>query len=522
MSIQGQGIRAVPAAVCATALVLTGCTTGGDGGDGTGTGTDTIRGAWIEDPTTFDPALAQTTDDYRAARLVYDTLVRRDLDGEFVPGLAESWEQSDDNLTLTIGEGHTCADGTEITPSVVADSLDHLADPATNSLHTNGIFGDGEVTVTAQDDTGTVAIDLSEPHSEVVPGLAVPQAGIICPAGLEDLEGLAAGTVEGAFSGPYVLTESSTGVSYRFGLREDYDSWVEYSEPLEGTPAQQLEFVVGAGDAVANQLLTGEIDVAPIEAEELSRFEEDDTFGFTTAVTGEYYVMFNHGDTSPFQDEELRRAVAQVIDRDAMREIVDPEGELIATLGDENMQCAGTDESLLVEQDADAAADLLDGVSVNVVGTSAIGTNGAATVYVQERLNAAGADVELFNTDVGSWVSQIYDEPESWDVTVYATVNNMGTISWGLGTVIGAWSGEGGRNMTFSDNPEAAEALEAALAAESEEEMCEHWETAQRAALEAVDFVPLSTVTQSIVSRGGFAVQVPGGREDATTLRILD
>lgn len=520
MQNQGRGRRAVPAAVCAGVLALSACTTGG-GGDG-GSGTDTIRGAWIEDPTTFDPALTQTTDDYRAVRLAYDTVVRRDLDGEFVPGLADSWEQSADGVTLTIGEGHTCADGTAITPTVVARSLEYLADPETNSLHTSGVFGEGEVTLTPDDDAGTVAIELSEPHSEVLPGLAIPQAGIVCPAGLEDLEGLAAGSVEGAFSGPYVLTESRTGVSYEFALREDYDSWVEYSEPLEGTPAASLSFVVGAEDAVANQLLTGEIDVAPIEAEELTRFEGDDTYGVTTAVTGEYYVMFNHGDSSPFQDEELRRAAAQVVDRDALREIVDPEGELIATLGDENMQCANTDESLLVGQDVDAASDALDGISVNVLGSHAIGPNGAATVYVQEQLKAAGADVELSNTDVGSWVSQIYDEPETWDVTVYATVNNMGTISWGLSTVIGEPHTEGGRNMTLSDNPEAAEALEAALTAESEEEVCAHWDTAQQAALEAVDFVPVSTVTQSIVSRDGFSVAVPGGREDATTLRVLD
>lgn len=521
MLSKGKGRRVVPAALCAVVLALAGCTTGG-GGDGTGPDTDTIRGAWIEDPTTFDPALTQTTDDYRAVRLAYDTVIRRDLDGEFIPGLAESWDQSADNVTLTIGDGHTCSDGTEITPTVVAESLSYLADPDTDSIHTSGIFGDGEVTISADDEAGDVSIDLSEPHSEVLPGLTVPQAGIICPAGMEDLEGLAAGDVEGAFSGPYALTEASPGVNYHFDLREDYDSWVEYSEPLDGTPAKSLEFAVGADAAVANQLLTGEIDVAPVEAEELSRFEEDDSFGLTTATTGEYYVMFNHGETSPFQDEELRRAAAEVVDRDALREIVDPEGELISTLGDENMQCASTDDSLLLEQDMNAASDVLDGVSVNVVGSDAIGPNGSATIYVQEQLKAAGAGVELYNTDVGSWVDQIYDEPETWDVTVYATVNNMGTISWGLGTVIGEWYDDGGRNMTFSENPEAAEALEAALSAESEKEACGHWETAQQAALEAVDFIPVSMVTQSIVSRDGFSVQVPGGREDATTLRVLD
>src|SRR5437868_8814547 len=39
---------------------------------------------------------------------------------------------------------------------------------------------------------------------------SLPQAGIVCPAGLADLPGLAAGSVAGAFSGPYTLDRKST------------------------------------------------------------------------------------------------------------------------------------------------------------------------------------------------------------------------------------------------------------------------------------------------------------------------
>ena len=518
MSARSKGARGLIAGGCIGLLVLTGCTTGGDSG---GVSTDTIRGAWITDPTSFDPALTKATDDYRAVRLIYDTVVRRDLDGELIPGIADEWEQTDDGAILTIAEGHTCADGTEITPTVVADSLEYLADPETNSVHTVGIFGDGTAKIAADDGASTVTIKLSKPHSDLLPGLTMPQAGIICPAGFEDLEGLAAGSVEDAASGPYVMTKSDTGVSYQFDLRENYDSWVEYSEPLEGTPAQHLEFVVSAEDTVANQLLTKELDVAPVTAEELPRFKGEDAFDLTTATTGEYYILFNGRDGSPFEDEKMRRAVAQVVDRDALRDIIDPEGELISTLGDENMLCANTDDSLLVDQDEDAAKEVLDGVSINAVGTNAIGQNGAGIVYLQEKLASAGADADLTNVDVGTWVDRIEGgKPESWDITLYATVNNMGTISWGLGTVIGKPSTEGGRNISLLQNPEATEELEAALAATSEEQMCEHYERAQQFALDSLDFIPVSMVTQSIVSREGFSVEAPAGKEDATTLRI--
>lgn len=519
--------KAAAAVACAGTLLITSCTTDSGGAGGTTDGedqthTDTIRTAWYEAPTTFDPVLTTTTDDYRALRLLFDTVIRRDLDGEFIPGLAHDWELTPEGVTLTIGEGHTCDDGTEITATVVADSLEYLADPVVGSVHTGGIFGDGDVAVTGDNDSGEVSIELNEPHTDLLSGLAVPPAGIICPAGLEDLEGLATGTLEGGYSGPYTLAESTQGVSYSFALREDYASWPEYSEPLEGIPAQTLEISLGGAEAVANQLITGEVDVAPVDADELARFEGDDSYDFEHAVTGEAYIMFNHTEDSPFADEEMRRALAQVVDREALRDITYPVGELIATLGDETMQCASTDFDLLEDNDLDAASEVLEGISVNVIGANVIGQNGAAAEYVGEQLRSVGADVSVSTSDVGSWVSQLYDEPETWDVTVYATVNNLGSISWGLGTVIGTGYSDGGRNIGYSENPEAADAFYAALTAETEEQMCEHYEVAQQAALEAVNFIPVSTVTQSIVIRDGFDVQIPGNREDFTTLRIVD
>src|SRR5699024_6148160 len=117
--------------------------------------------------------------------------------------------------------------------------------------------------------------------------------------------------------------------------------------------------------AVANQLITGELDVAPIQPADFARFDGDDSFKLIDVITGEHYVMFNGSDTSPFKDPEVRRAAAQVVDRTALRDVINPyTAKLIYTLGDENMQCANTDESLLVPLDPEAAAPVLDGVKI--------------------------------------------------------------------------------------------------------------------------------------------------------------
>lgn len=490
----------------------------------TATADSVITGAWTTDPTTFDPALVAGIDDYRAARLTFDTVVRRDDNGVIIGGLAESWTDSADEIAFTIREGLTCSDGTEITPAVVADSLARLADPQTGSSMAPLIFGGGAVSVVADDAAGTVTVTLDEPYSELLVGLTVPAAGIVCPAGLEDPAGLAAGTVDGAFSGPYVLTDSTPGVGYELTLREDYAAWPEWAEPLQGSPAGTLQFSVGVdATTLANQLLTGELDVATIAPQDTARFADSDGFTINPVQLGDIFVIFNESETSPFADESLRRAVAQALSAESFRATVNPNAELLLSAGDPDVQCVNTDESLLVPQDVDAAREVLSGVTVRLIGTNAVGTNGAGNVYVQEQLLAAGATVELSNVDNGTWITTILGPAtDTWDVTVFASINNVGTLVTGITRFIGTSVDDGGRNISRSTNPEGEAAYAAALAADSVDDKCAAYQAAQESILERVDIVPLITNPLSVVTANGVSLRSPGGREDLSTLRIVE
>lgn len=505
----------------AAAVVLSGCTTGGNEPSSDGSSTiDTIRGAWITDPTTFDPALVSGMDDYRAARLGFDTVLRRDDDG-VVGGLAESYESTPTGVLLQMRDDITCGDGSPLTPTAVAASLQRLADPETGSTTAPLIFGGGAVTVTGDDETGTVSVDLESPYSELAIGLTVPAAGIVCPAGLDDLEGLAAGDVEAAFSGPYVLTGSTSGVGYTYELRDGYDAWPQYAEPLEGVPAETLSFAVGVSDSAANQLATGELEMAQVTVQDLPRFESG-PYEVHTVNVGDFFLIFNETETSPFADPALRLAAAQAIDPEGFRQAVNPNAELLLSAGDPDLQCVNIDESLLVESDPDAAAQVLDGVRVRLIGSNAIGVNGAGNVYVQERLRAAGAEVELANVDNGTWITTILGpDTGAWDITMFATINNVGTLVTGLSRVLGPSLEDGGRNIARSDNAEASEAYSAALAASTDEEKCGAYQTAQAAVLEAVDLIPLTTNPSTIVTSEQVTLRSPGGREDLSNLRIV-
>jgi peptide/nickel transport system substrate-binding protein len=125
-----QGRSWVAAGVIAAAVVsLAACGTGAGA-----TSTDTVSMSLNTDPATFDPALAKGGDDFTVARLLFDTVVRRDENNTLAGGIASKWTTEDAaHYTLTIRSGLSCSDDTEITPTVVANSLTRFAAKETGS-----------------------------------------------------------------------------------------------------------------------------------------------------------------------------------------------------------------------------------------------------------------------------------------------------------------------------------------------------------------------------------------------------
>lgn len=507
-------------------LTATACTQDGDAGNGDELepdgATGTIRGPLNDDPTTFHPAQASSLSDYQLARLGYDSVLRSDDEGGVVGGLASEFEQSQDGIELTIRDDAYCADGTQITPTVVADSLAHLSDPETGAPQFRQIFGSGEVNVSADDEANTVTVELSEPYSELAQGLTHPASGIVCPAGLDDPEGVDQGQVPDAFSGPYSMTNATSGVEYEFEFNDGYDQWPGWSQGLEGNPAQTLTFVPGVLDTSPNQVITGEMDWTPIEHYDVDRFPEDE-WNYSQGATGAYFVIFNTNGV--FGDFEAREAAAQVLDREAFQQVVDPTSELIAATADEGVQCANDDESYLVEPDPNAAAEVLDGADIDIISTNVIGANGSGGEYLQDVLSSTGANVDLNNADVGTWLDVVMspEEANNWDLTIWSTVNVAGLTVNGLSRVVGPnIDEEGGSSFTYYDNPEASAAYDQALQAEDLDEACGYFQEAEQLTLEEVLFVPLTDDPNVVVSREGVTVEHIAGREDLSTLRLHD
>lgn len=97
--------------------------------------------------TSFDPQVASTEDDFLLCENIYEGLVRVDDKGEVTPGMAESWEVTNNGLTYTFHLKKGCKwhindtikerMGENFNPDVVADdfvfALQRAVDPNTNS-----------------------------------------------------------------------------------------------------------------------------------------------------------------------------------------------------------------------------------------------------------------------------------------------------------------------------------------------------------------------------------------------------
>ena len=245
------------AALAALALALSACSVSdpesvsGEGGEDGGPTTFSV--AVGIDPDTFDPAGQTTTTVSNMLDYVVETLTVVDADGEVQGLLADTFETSDDGLTvtLTLKDGISFQDGTPFDAEAVVFNLDRLTDPEL-TVPQGAAYKSIESTTAV--DAGTVQLTLSQPAPGLLSALSVTTSAMISPASVE-----AEGNTYEEYShpvgtGPYVFGEYATGESVTVTKYADY--WGE--KPYYDT----VQFrVVPEAATRESLLLAGQVDM---------------------------------------------------------------------------------------------------------------------------------------------------------------------------------------------------------------------------------------------------------------------
>lgn len=290
---------------------------------------NTFMGQW---PNTMDPA---TGDDMYGNGVLVNTLeplIRSSEDENenpvFVPGAAESWEQSEDGLEFTfhIRQGMKWSDGTELNANDFAYAIRRNADPKTACPFANLIYliKNGEAVNTGAAPVDQLGIETPDDYTLKVTlerkcpyFLETVTQRIYFPQRKDMVEKL--GDQYGAseidnipICGPFKIADLTINNQIVYEKNEDY--WNADNVKLQKVNVQ----VLSDPNTINNALLTGELDYAgvgdPKWQSQLAETGEYTRVTKTSPWTGYWLMNFNKG--SKVANNKITRAIAAVIDRD--------------------------------------------------------------------------------------------------------------------------------------------------------------------------------------------------------------
>jgi peptide/nickel transport system substrate-binding protein len=267
-----------------------------------------------EDSSTFDPINTAQNIDFWVFMNVYDVLVRVDKTGaNLVPGLAESWEISEDGLNYTFHMREAnFSDGSAITSADAKYSLERIRD---NEL---SLWSDGYKIIADMQtpDAHTLVITLTEQSAPFLSTLAMPATSIISKTGMEEM-GEEAYAERPIASGAFVVSDWLRGD--RVILTKNAEFWQADSVSLDG-----VEWISMPDDNTRMlSVQAGELDAAIfVPFSRVTELEEDP--GLTVHIepsTREDHLLINH-EHAPLDNAQVRAALDYAIDKQAIVDAV--------------------------------------------------------------------------------------------------------------------------------------------------------------------------------------------------------
>ncbi|MEV6160113.1 ABC transporter substrate-binding protein [Nonomuraea sp. NPDC052129] len=522
-----------PAALVALALLAAACggTAGTETGTGSGTGAPVTGGTFSfaisADPGVLDPAMGVLSVTNQVLAFAYDTLVGVGADGRIVPALAEKWQVKPDSVTFTLRKDATCSDGAKLTPSDVADNVNHIADPATKSP-IYGVLVPTGMKAKADDVAGTVTLSTPEPFSFILE--STQQMYIVCGKGVKDRSALAHGT---SGSGPYRLTESVSGDHYTFKIRREY-VWGPGGATAKDLPETVTLKVVPNEQTAANLLVAGTLNGATFYGPDRARVAATPGVVKSELPYGNGQFFYHQGDDRPAHDPAVRKALTQAVNLKELSGIAaSGTGRPATGLVLDPRPCQGdTVTGHVPANDPAAAAAALDaagwragadGVRVKdgkrltlrfVYATTRGSGVQAAAEYLGAAWKKAGVEVKL-NGIIDAKLAESLNVTQDWDAIWLPIAVTLPSQLVGFLSGPAAPKGANFAHLTNSRYTSLVTQASGKPAAEG----CKLWLEAESALFENADLVPVVENTVLAAGKGG-TFRIMAGDLVPTSIRL--
>ena len=384
---------------------------------------DTIKTAWYSDALIY----------------IHDRLVTRDYEFGYRPGLAESWDVSEDGLTWTfhLRKDVKFHDGKKFTAEDVKWTIDTIKDPDTASPFSGDLAAIKEVNIV---DEHTVEMVLNYPFPNLLYNLSATASGIH-PANAYDTYGSDYGKKVVIGTGPYKLGEWTPGDKTVLVRNEDYNwgpEWMSNRGPalidkivLKIIPDENsriMELEVGGIHILRN--------VPETYVERLDK--KSDITVYKEPATKLGYLAYAT-DKEPFTDVRVRRAINHALNKEEIIQFVlngigeAAYGYLPPALKDEYLQ---ESRDLAYDYDPEKAKQLLaeagypDGLRLTLSADNSSKSRKLAEI-IQVQLKAVGIEASIQTFDSSGYADFLREGKQELFIREYSW-SNADILDWFL------------------------------------------------------------------------------------------
>ncbi len=432
-------------------VTLAGC--GSEGSSTDVTGPKELNVGMQYEPETVSPLLAYSVEALTIDDLIFDGLIREDQ-GDYVEGLAESWEVSEDGTTFTFHlRDANYTDGTPITSEDIKYFVLTSLDPMYESAHTIKLVGAEDFNLgkgKAEDvgietpDDKTVIFHAQEP-------MFLSDFTSIRPLKQDFFEergeqfGSSAEDIIG--NGPYILT-----------------SWVHESEAVleknpdywnaENIKLDKIRFVINAeGQTAVDLLMSGDLDLAEIsDQDQLDQLASQENLTYDDAFSGYQFFNINlNGKTDEtgkwLSNVNFRKALSYAMDREIIVGIIysafEPATRLTAPgeygSGDKTFNEEFPYEGWSIKADADKAKEYM-AKAMEELGVKDVSDIPTFTFLVndsQKNMDFCNAISDMWNKALGinsvidaQPISSMFDKSDNGDFDFWKGGESFGDPDW--------------------------------------------------------------------------------------------
>ena len=276
-----------------------------DSQGGTAARTDLNFGI-IGEPKSLDPSQVDDLVPFSVTNQVYDNLIYYGTDQTLSPGLAESWDYSQDRkeITFHLRKDVKFHNGDVMTADDVVFSINNaIASPFTKTVTSS-------MDKAEKMDDSTVVLRLKYSYGPVEYCVSSPQLSIVNKKVYEsDPEGYGRNPIG---TGPYKFVEWKSGDKIILQAFEDYYKGA-------GKIKDVTYKIITDGSTAVVALEKGEIDIidTPPKTDRQNLIDNPDITYYETEIASTTFIAINH-DSELGKNKKFREAVAYAIDRESM------------------------------------------------------------------------------------------------------------------------------------------------------------------------------------------------------------